>query len=305
MLITTESILHNIKEQFEANSDLSFTFEKEMKNSISFLDVNITRSLNTIKRSVYVKSTSSGDCINYIGLAPDKYKVGTIKTLLHRAFKVCSDWKLFHLETNRLKQLFTNNNFPMRVIEDEVNRFLDMKLVDPINHSDKNVTQIYYQGCMHTHYKQEERNLNKIIHENISPAEGLAIKLSIYYKTKKLSNMFIKNNINRDTTKSSAVYRYTCSNVERCQPQQFYIGFTTTSFRQRASTHAQTGAIQLHNLNEHGIKITTNDILENMKTLFHSHEKSELLLAEALFIKSENPPLNRQHEGDTRILKIF
>ena len=69
--------------------------------------------------------------------------------------------------------------------------------------------------------------------------------------------------------------------------------------------HAQNGAIREHSLERHGSAISSDAILQHVKPLFHSCDKYELQLAEAIFIKYLNPRLNRQREGDTRILKIF
>jgi hypothetical protein len=71
------------------------------------------------------------------------------------------------------------------------------------------------------------------------------------------------------------------------------------------TTHAQNGSIQQHHLDVHTTKIKTSEILENVKVLHRAHEKNELLIAEALHIKQEDPPLNNQREGETRILHIF
>ena len=69
--------------------------------------------------------------------------------------------------------------------------------------------------------------------------------------------------------------------------------------------HAQSGSIKEHQAREHNIKITTAEILSNIKTIFRSQDRSELFIAEALYIKEEEPSINSQKEGETRILHIF
>ena len=85
----------------------------------------------------------------------------------------------------------------------------------------------------------------------------------------------------------------------------FYVGYTTTTLKQRALAHTQKGSIKNHNKETHNRKIITADITPCMQTIFKSPLKIELRIAEALFIKREDPPLNNQQEGDTRILRIF
>ena len=92
--------------------------------------------------------------------------------------------------------------------------------------------------------------------------------------------------------------------MEECRLSK-YIGYTTTTLKQRMSTHAQNGSIITHSKEQHNRKLTTCEILQNVESIFHSTDKNELQIAEALFIKSECPSLNNQKEGETRILKIF
>ena len=129
MIVDNINKLDTIKEIFETNSVLKFTYEIQKGNSIAFLDVQISNQNSQITTKVYTKPTDSGECINYLGLAPQKYKTGVIKTMLHRAYQISSDWKTFHHEVQRLQQLFTNNNFPMLLVEQEIAAFLNLSLI--------------------------------------------------------------------------------------------------------------------------------------------------------------------------------
>ena len=40
---------------------------------------------------------------NYLGFTPFSYKVGLVRTLLHRAFMISSSWFLFHEEIVKIK----------------------------------------------------------------------------------------------------------------------------------------------------------------------------------------------------------
>jgi predicted GIY-YIG superfamily endonuclease len=175
----------------------------------------------------------------------------------------------------------------MQVIETEIHRFLNKKL----DNSDTNVPDnvnleqinLFYRGQMSNQYKQEEKNLRKILADNISPRQNASIQLSIYYKNTKLSQLFIKNNIHKDNSKSHVVYKYTCNQVE-CQPHQYYIGYTTTTLKQRMTTHTQTGSIHSHHKDTHGSKRRTAELLETTTPIHKSQDRFELQVAEALFI---------------------
>ena len=225
--------------------------------------------------------------------------------MLNRAYKVCSTWPSFHQEIIRLKQLFTNNNFPFATIEAAIKKFLDKKRAPhPQENANYNVTNFFYRSQMNSQYKQDENNLTRIINNNIQPVANNKIKLCIYYKNRKLSQLLIKNNINPTPDDNHVVYAYTCPKAE-CQPAKLYVGYTQTSLKQRVIMHAQSGSILSHNIQTHQHKIKTKEILEHTTVIYKSPHKQELQLAEALYIKQLSPALNNQREGLHLILKVF
>ena len=84
-----------------------------MNNSLSFLDIKIVRDNNKFTTSVYRKPTFSGEFTNFESFIPNSYKYALIFTLLHRAFKLCSNFELFHQEIENLKNIFRKNGYPV------------------------------------------------------------------------------------------------------------------------------------------------------------------------------------------------
>ena len=109
---------------FKNNSVLNFTSEIEKDNQINFLDINIKKKNNKFSTSVFKKPTSSDDYINFKGCCPEQYKIGVIKTLLHRAYHLSSDYFLLHNEINGIKQALINNHFPIQLIDRTIKNFL-------------------------------------------------------------------------------------------------------------------------------------------------------------------------------------
>ena len=197
----------------------------------------------------------------------------------------------------------------MAVIDEEIQRFLNKKQSQ--NNRQQPVIDslsLYYRNQMSSNYKQEEQNLRKIVKDHLSPiAENTEISLKIYYKNKKLRNLFIQNNLTKPKKgeRSHVVYMYTCPE-EECKPSKStYVGYTECSLSDRLRNHAQHGSIALHNSQEHRIKIKTQEILDNTEIIRHFPTKEDLIIAEALSIKESNPTLNAQREGETRVLSIF
>ena len=69
--------------------NINFTFEEEVNNMLSFLDILLIRQSNgTIERAVFRKQTNSGLYINWNAFAPDNWKIETLKLLVRRAHRV-------------------------------------------------------------------------------------------------------------------------------------------------------------------------------------------------------------------------
>ena len=94
------------------HKNIKFTSETKNKNSISFLDIKITRDNKKFMTSVYRKLTFSGVFTNFGSFIPKSYKYNLLFTLLHRAFKLCSNFERFHQEIDKLKTIFENNGYP-------------------------------------------------------------------------------------------------------------------------------------------------------------------------------------------------
>ena len=74
-----------------------FTSETEENDLLSFLDIKICHENNKFVTSVYCKPTLSGVFTNFQSFIPDIYKSGLIETLVHRSFRLSSNYENFHL----------------------------------------------------------------------------------------------------------------------------------------------------------------------------------------------------------------
>ena len=66
------------------------TNQIESENKISFLDVLLIRSNSLISTKVYCKNTNMDIYINWKSFTLNNWKWGTVKTLVTRAFDICS-----------------------------------------------------------------------------------------------------------------------------------------------------------------------------------------------------------------------
>ena len=177
-----------LKETLERNSALKFTFETEVQKRMPFLDVLIDRTHNEISLSVYTKPTNYGDCINFTSICPDRYKVGVMKSFLHSTYAISSSWEAFHQDRASIKQLLVNNNFPMAIIDKQVNKFLEKKIkpADVNEANNDNYENIYFQNQMSATYKQEKPNVRKLSRSTLKLQRMMLSWSSLYIRPKKL-----------------------------------------------------------------------------------------------------------------------
>jgi len=312
LIVNNYQELEDLRIAFQCNSVLKFTFELETNKKIPFLDVLISRKNSSLHTSVYTKETNYGDCLNFNSICPDKYKAGVIRAFLHRGYHVSSDWQTFHEEIDRIKQILTNNNYPMNFIEENVKKFLESKFShrEAGNDTDNKIN-LYYCNQMTSSYKMEEKRLRKIVEDNITPAHDRdQLSLIIFYRNKKLRNLLISNKPKSTSGNISdrhhVVYQYTC-NIDGCNAgQNFYIGYTACSVWERFRMHTQNGSIVKHLAEHHAVhKPPRKQLVDNVTILRSANDKRDLIYLEAVLIKESKPPLNSQNEGCDRLLKIF
>ena len=75
--------------------------------------------------SVFHKKTYTGLLTNYCSFVPFSYKLGLVRTLVDRIFKINNTWAGFHLDINNLTKTLRKNSFPSSVIENVVRKFLN------------------------------------------------------------------------------------------------------------------------------------------------------------------------------------
>ena len=91
---------------------IRFTMEREINKKLSFLDILLDNGHPSIVTSVYRKKTFTGLLTNYFSFAPLNYKLGLVRTLLDRVYKINNSWVGFHLDVKKLIFLLRKNCFP-------------------------------------------------------------------------------------------------------------------------------------------------------------------------------------------------
>ena len=117
--------------------NMKFTMEHEVLDRLAFLDLLLIKVDNKVEITVYRKPTHSGVFTHFTSFVPYPFKVGLINTLLSRAYCICSNWNLFHLEVEKIKSMLMMNGYTSQLIESKVGVFLNKKFEEINSHNEE------------------------------------------------------------------------------------------------------------------------------------------------------------------------
>ena len=106
--------LNNISES------IKLTMEKEVNNKLAFLDVCVEKNNRTLVTSVYRKHTHTGQYLNFNSNHPKHVKIGVAKSLVSRAYKICSTPEALNHEIVHIRDELRTNGYPQSIINNIV-----------------------------------------------------------------------------------------------------------------------------------------------------------------------------------------
>ena len=99
--------------------------EKEVDHKLPFLDVFIHNHSPGPTTTVFRKTTFTGLLTNYFSFTALSYKIGLVRTLIDRTFKINnSQWSGFHNDVKHLTFVVRKNLFPTHLIDKVLNRYI-------------------------------------------------------------------------------------------------------------------------------------------------------------------------------------
>jgi hypothetical protein len=112
----TEELNNALKVFNAAHPSIQFTSETESNDCFHFLDIQLTRKTDgCLTRSVYRKSTWTGQYTNFNSFVPMRQKRTLVHTLSNRARRICSD-DTINAELEHIADVLRQNGFPDRFI---------------------------------------------------------------------------------------------------------------------------------------------------------------------------------------------
>ena len=203
--------------------------EKQLNNQISYLDIFIKNSGENFSTTIFRKTATIGLFTNYLSFTALSYKIGLVKTLIHRAFKICSNWCLFHDEVNNIKK-YLEISYPMNFIDREIKTHLEKQFNTEQQKVSNTTKSHYYKPPYIGHFsKTRKKKLKKFCDQYCKD-----LSIEIVLTSFKVGDLFrVKDGISK-LLKSFGVYKFVCPGCNAC-----YIGETTRHLSTRIKEHLE------------------------------------------------------------------
>ena len=302
-----DDIVKNIKRQHcdlklqETNNlhgSLKFTMEQEINGELPVLDMKIIHNLETgeLSSTWYFKHTDTGLIMNFHALAPKRYKRSVVTGFVHRIYRACSSWQLFHESLEKAKRILERNQYSPAFYEPLIREALTTivaekakkQVTDP---SDKKTEGSSRKMIMMVQYRgKTSESYARALHKMDAPC-------MIVMTLRKMKTILpsLKPRVEK-MLKSGVVYHITCPRCQAC-----YVGQTCRHLQTRFTEHIkESGPVK-----KHLAQCNTNATSENV-IILHQTARGvvHLQTLEALYIREFNPSINTKDEYRRRELTI-
>ena len=273
--------------------NIEFSMDIENNSQLSFLDVLVSKIDGEFVTGVFRKNTFTGLGMNFFSHCSFGFKVNSCRTLVHRAFRLCSSWSKFHEELSVLNLFFKRNCFPSHIFFKTVKNFLDNLFIpkQPNFNVPKKVMYVSlpYLGNVSAFLKQElNLTLNKLYPY---------VKFNFVFKNPMtIGSLFRFKDSLPDLMRSCIIYKFTCP---KCNFGS-YVGCTSRMLKVRIDSHRGVSHRTGNTLNKkefsavrnHSGKCKHEIQYQDFRVLAQVNNRFALPFLESIFIKQLNPSLN-------------
>ena len=266
------------------DTEIIFTSEEETNNSIAFLDILITRAPSNSPKSsfsttIYRKATYTGLLTKWQSFIPESYKASVVSTMVYRAIKICSSFKLMHDEFEFIKNISVKNGYPKKFIESQIKKTLDRYY----QKSDK--TKVYSQEIKDNKITKNTQKIKEQIFLDIpyvgKPTEILGKRIiniakqinpqlqlfPIHRPSPSIAKSFPTKDLIPKDLQSNIVYLINCS---KCDAS--YVGKTIRQ-ASRFREHSDNLSINISSESNQSVKIPNATTLRRSKRIEEKNTK--------------------------------
>ena len=297
---TSRSDFDNFAQKLNTmHAALRCTSEFEQNDTLPFLDVNVHRVDGRLLTSIFCKLTISGLYTHWQSFCPQNRKINLIKTLVHRACKICSTSKIAS-EIAYIKEVFKNNGYPEHIVSKAIKQKLASFSAEQRLGPKKCPVylRLPYKGTVSSRFEQQIRvAVSKVF---------LSAQLRVVHVTKPILPSIHKDSLPTHS-KSNVIYKYTC----RCEAA--YVGRTTRRLEDRIKEHVPASFLNACRRADSSLHIpsSTSAIAQHLgankqcldhyspsqfEILCRARNALQLRTLEALFIRLLKPVLCKQKE---------
>ena len=211
------------------HQNIKFTCEIEHNNTLPFLDINVNKNNCGFTTSIYRKDTFTGLGTHFLSFDPMKFKINAIRTLIYRAYNLCSSYFNIHKELEFLKNFFHNNGYPEFIFLREISNFFKKIYIKkpsvPTVPKQKVYFPLPYYGYISEIIKKE---IKELVEKHIPQIE---LNL-IFTNSFSIASIFKHKEKLIESLCSCVVYEYRCVLCNK-----HYIGSTSRQLPCRISEH--------------------------------------------------------------------
>ena len=275
------------------HKNISFSFETEKDEQMTFLDVNVFGENGKFVSNVYRKETFTGVYTNFSSFIPSEHKFGLVYTLLHRCFCLDSDMSKFHFEIEKLKEILLSNGYSNKFIDKSISKFMNKLYIKKPVMLTVPKKQLYlvlpYIGKMSALVKS---GLPRSLHKRLP-----FCNVRIVFKTSnRLRNYFSFKDVVPEPLRSCQIYNFTCGSCNAS-----YTGKIFSHMKVRVSEHRgvspRTGKHLKGTLSTfvgyHMLDCNHMVAWDDFKVLGRESNHWLLEITDSLFIKRDKPSRNK------------
>lgn len=284
------------------HANIKFTSEIERNGKLPFLDVLVEQKGQAFCTSIFRKNTFTGLYSKFDSFLPLQYKVGLIRTLLVRAFRICSNYECVHDEFTIVKNLLEKNGFPLSILDRVIKKFwLKMYCRKPSIQGCSKFPVLICLPFTGVHCLDLRSKISRFV-RNYYPQASVRF---VFQTKRRIRNLFVYKDRLPLLLRSGVVYKFECSGCSAT-----YIGKTKRHLKTRVYEHlgvsVRTGrtlssppdsAVRDHALHcGHPLEIANFSVLECAPSNY------DLSIYENLLISKFQPSLNTMSECSNMLL---
>ena len=236
---------------------INFTMELEESGRLPFLGMDIIRNGCRLDTKVYRKPTDTGLLLHYHSHVDGRYKRSLLNTMLNRAFKLSSTWKLFYQECERLKVTFPVC-YPEELVQSTIRQFIESKVSeDALPHQQELKKQDQIRIVLPF---KDQKSANSVRRQLGDLSRKINVDISPVYTSPKIKDEIkVRENKPPLVNQQCVVYNFQCNLCDAG-----YVGYTYRHLHQRIEEH-KGSAIGSHLKEQHDT--APDDIAQFFKIL--------------------------------------